>query len=54
MALGNVHWTYHEHQKLRQLFADGLSFGQMAKRMGNRSRCAIAGKVHRMKRDGML
>lgn len=44
-------WTDAEDAQLRKLLAAGLSYGQIAHRMAERSRCSIAGRVARMKRN---
>lgn len=44
-------WTDNEIAQLRKLLAAGLTYGQIEHRMAERSRCSIAGRVARMKRE---
>lgn len=41
-------WTAEREALLRQLYADGLSCGDIARRIGGISRNAVIGKVHRL------
>ena len=41
-------WSKERIVELKQLWAEGLSSGQIAKKMGGLSRNAILGKVHRL------
>lgn len=54
MALRYAYWTDQEDAQLRKLVAAGLTYGQIAHRMAERSRCSIIGRVSRLKRDGLL
>ena len=46
-------WTYDQETQLKTLHLAGLSFGLIGTKMGV-SRNTIAGKLRRMKRDGLL
>lgn len=45
----DVNWTEERVEQLRKLWADGLSASQIAAQLGNVSRNAVIGKVHRLK-----
>ncbi|EAB6718244.1 GcrA cell cycle regulator [Salmonella enterica subsp. enterica] len=45
-------WTDERVETLRKLWADGLSASQIAAQLGNVSRNAVIGKVHRLKLSG--
>lgn len=45
---GKPFWTDEERERLRQLWAEGLSCSQISKEMPGRSRNAIIGCAHRM------
>lgn len=45
----DVNWTEERVESLRKLWADGLSASQIAAQLGNVSRNAVIGKVHRLK-----
>lgn len=47
-------WTAEEDDQLRALHAEGLSFGVIGKRIGNKTRCAVAGMVSRLKLPGRI
>jgi hypothetical protein len=47
-------WTQEETDKLRKWHAEGISFGVMAERLGNKSRCAVAGRCARLGLAGRL
>ena len=48
-------WSEEEIAKLAQWSAFGVSYGQMAKRLGApRTRNSVAGKVHRLKQEGVI
>lgn len=48
-----AYWTPQEIRDLKWLYGKGLTFGQIARRMG-RPRSSVAGKVFRLRRDGLL
>ncbi len=41
-------WTEQRVADLRRLWAEGLSASQIARRLGNTTRNAVIGKVHRL------
>lgn len=41
-------WTDERVERLKSLWAEGLSASQCAKRLGGVTRCAVIGKVHRL------
>ena len=41
-------WTEAEEALLRELWADGVTAGGIAKKLANRSRNAVIGKAHRL------
>lgn len=47
-----MNWTDERVELLRKLWADGLSASQIAAQLGNVSRNAVIGKVHRLKLSG--
>lgn len=48
MSRSNHAWPADEEEKLRDLWAQGYSAGQIARQLGGRSRCAVIGKVFRL------
>lgn len=46
--MAEQNWGDQEVEKLKALIAEGLTSGQIHKRMPSRSRCAVIGKAHRM------
>jgi GcrA cell cycle regulator len=47
-----MNWTDERVELLRKLWSDGLSASQIAAQLGNVSRNAVIGKVHRLKLSG--
>nr|RAV93400.1 GcrA cell cycle regulator [Aerococcus urinae] len=47
-------WTDEGEETLKRLWADGLSAGQIAKRLGGVTRNAVIGKVHRLGLSGRV
>jgi len=45
----NHGWTDERVERLKKLWAEGLSAGQIAKRLNGVSRCGVIGKVHRLR-----
>jgi GcrA cell cycle regulator len=47
-----MNWTDERVEKLKKLWADGLSASQIAAQLGGVSRNAVIGKVHRLNLPG--
>ena len=47
-----MNWTDERVEKLKKLWAEGLSASQIAAQLGGVSRNAVIGKVHRLKLTG--
>lgn len=45
--IAGINWPEERVAKLRQMAADGMTFGEMAKRLGV-TRCSVIGKAHRL------
>src|SRR6218665_1072362 len=52
MRRGGMNWTDERVEKLKRLWAEGLSASQIAAQLGGVSRNAVIGKVHRLSLPG--
>ncbi|MBP8939426.1 MAG: GcrA cell cycle regulator, partial [Agrobacterium sp.] len=49
-----MNWTDERVEKLKKLWAEGLSASQIAAQLGGVSRNAVIGKVHRLNLPGRV